>query len=64
MGTDKIRITRFEVIDHTADGDGRAYGKRADQPFKIEMNLQDEGRTLKIFLSDFDEEVIDHGRTT
>ena len=41
-------VTRFEVIDHTKDGGGRAlvrYGIR------VQTSLQDEGRTLKIFLT-------------
>jgi hypothetical protein len=37
------RVTRFEVIDDT----GRPYVKR---DVKIELSLQDEGRTLKVFV--------------
>lgn len=41
METDNV--TRFEVIDKT----GRAYTKRGVQ---VELSLQDEGRTLKVFI--------------
>jgi hypothetical protein len=41
-------VTRFEVIDVT----GRAYAKylHKDQGEKIKYNLQDEDRTLKVFI--------------
>lgn len=54
------KITRIEVIDHTKpleQGGGRAYTfwseyDQADIPNpKVELSLQDEGRTLKIFIS-------------
>ena len=38
------KVTRFEVIDET----GRAYVK---YDVKVEMSYQDEGRTLKVFLT-------------
>lgn len=41
MNTSKV--TRFEVIDKT----GRAYTKRN---IKIDLSLQDEDRTLKVFI--------------
>lgn len=49
METDKV--TRFEVIDHTAMADpvGRIVVKRG---VKVKLSLQDDGRTLKVFLSD------------
>ena len=42
------QIDRFEVIDKI----GRAYLNLTDRPLKIEASLQDDGRTLKIFLDD------------
>ena len=42
-------VTRFEVIDHSSKKRGRyvvEYGVR------VEASIQDEGRTLKIFLTD------------
>lgn len=44
-------ITRVEVIDHSEDGCGKEYSKW-DEKVKIELDLQDEGRTLKVFISD------------
>lgn len=41
-------INRFEVIDKK----GRSYTNWIDKPFKIETSLQDEGKTLKIFLNE------------
>lgn len=43
-----FNVKRFEIIDHTSDGEGRAYIKRGDIVGEIE--LQDEGKTLKVFL--------------
>jgi hypothetical protein len=40
---DVNNVTRFEVIDKS----GRAYTKHGIQ---IELSLQDEGRTLKVFI--------------
>jgi len=44
------KISRVEVIDHSKDGEGRAYIKRGN--FEVEIQVQDDGKTLKIFLSD------------
>lgn len=50
---DTTKVTRVEVIDHTnsvEEGGGRTYvywNKEAT----VEAVLQDEGRTLKIFIS-------------
>lgn len=44
-------VTRFEVIDHTYSilkGGGRVL---VSHNKKIELSIQDEGRTLKVFLS-------------
>ena len=48
-------VTRFEVIDDT----GRAYVKylHKDQGEKIKYNLQDEDRTLKVFIDKRDEDL-------
>lgn len=42
-------VTRVEVIDHTA-GEGRVYVKW-DEDIQVELSLQDDGRTLKVFIS-------------
>jgi hypothetical protein len=44
------KVDRFEVIDET----GRAYVKGSiyGTPIRIELSLQDDERTLKIFVSD------------
>ena len=41
-------VNRLEVIDHTTNGEGRAYIKRGD--LQIEIQQQDEERTLKLFI--------------
>lgn len=43
-----VKVTRFEVIDHTPNGEGRVFTKRGIN--EIEISYQDDGRTLKIFL--------------
>ena len=47
MNTDKI--TRFEVIDHTADMLGRMLVKYG---VNVDISIQDDGRTMKVFLTD------------
>lgn len=52
---DTTKITRIEVIDHTPakpddDFRGRVYVKWEDN-LKVELSVQDDGRTLKIFLN-------------
>lgn len=42
-------VERFEVIDHTKDFKGRCYVKRN---CIVELCLQDNGRTLKVFVND------------
>lgn len=42
-------ITRFEVIDHTAKKRGRIV---VEYNVNVELSLQDESRTLKVFLTD------------
>ncbi len=46
---DTSKVTRFEVIDHTKDGTGRDFVKYG---VSVELSLQDNNRTLKVFLSD------------
>lgn len=45
------KITRVEVIDHSKNGKGREYVKW-DEKVTVDMDLQDGGRTLKVFISD------------
>ena len=47
-------ITRVEVIDHTAKGQGREFVRYYDRPVDIQSSVQDEGRTLKIFVSELE----------
>jgi hypothetical protein len=42
-------VTRFEVIDHTAKKRGRIV---VEYNVNVELSLQDENRTLKVFLTD------------
>ena len=48
------KVNRIEVIDWTASnkGDGRAYTKWVKESFNVQYDIQDDGRTLKIFLGD------------
>ena len=47
---DTSKVTRLEVIDHQSEHViGRAYTKHNCQ--NVEAVLQDDGRTLKIFIS-------------
>ena len=48
-------VTRFEVIDDT----GRAYVKylHRDQGERIKYDLQDDNRTLKVFIDKRDEDL-------
>ena len=47
MNTEKI--TRFEVIDHTSEFQGRILVKYG---VRVEISIQDDGRTMKVFLTD------------
>lgn len=47
MATEKV--TRFEVIDHTTEGAGRLLVRYG---VKVEASFQDDGRTMKVFLTD------------
>ncbi len=41
-------VTRLEIVDHQGQ-EGRVYTKRDCE--KVELSIQDEGRTLKVFIS-------------
>lgn len=43
------KVTRFEVIDHRTNGTGRAF---TAYDCSIQLSLQDDGRTLKVFVDD------------
>jgi hypothetical protein len=43
------QITRFEVIDHTKKKRGRIV---VEYNVNVELSLQDENKTLKVFLTD------------
>ena len=47
----KVLVNRFEVIDHTSTGEGRWPSKWEDFNFGVDFSLQDQGRTLKVFLT-------------
>lgn len=42
-------ITRFEVIDHSIDGEGRVFVK---YDCRVELQFQDDNRTLKVFIAE------------
>lgn len=42
------KVTRFEVIDHTSKKRGRIV---VEYDVKVELSLQDDNRTLKVFLT-------------
>lgn len=49
---DTSKVTRVEVIDHTKSveqGGGRVY-TFWEKGVKVELSLQDEGQTLKVFI--------------
>ena len=46
---DKSKVTRVEVINYLSDIP-REYVKYFKEPIKIEEEIQDDGRTLKIFI--------------
>lgn len=47
---DTSKVTRFEVINHYNDNGGRELVKWHSD-LKVELSLQDDGQTLKVFLS-------------
>ena len=49
---DTTKVTRVVVIDHTKDvldGGGIVYSHR-DDATSVDLSLQDDGRTLKLFI--------------
>lgn len=55
MKTTKLdKVTRFEVINHKHDDMGtNKHGRMlVEYGVKVELSLQDDGRTLKVFLTD------------
>lgn len=59
LGSDiEFEVTRFELIDHTKSVPerGRIFSKYADafNKLSITLYLQDDGRTLKVFLKDLE----------
>ena len=46
----KYDVNRVEVIDHATGGD-RAYVFWEKEPHEVELSEQDDGRTLKIFIT-------------
>lgn len=51
---DTSKVTRVEIIDHTKPvdkGGGRVYGLYTEASSRVELQLQDDGRTLKVFIS-------------
>ena len=45
------KVSRFEVIDHRENGEGRAMVIQGNN-LKVETSLQDSNRTLKLFIND------------
>jgi hypothetical protein len=43
------KVTRFEVIDHTFKMGGRVL---VEYDVNVEVSIQDEGRTMKVFLTE------------
>ena len=46
---DVKKVTKVAVVDHTSNGQGRVFEKHS---LDIELQLQDDGRTLKVFVKD------------
>lgn len=46
---DTRHVTRFQVIDHKTGGTGLVYAVR---PCSVALSYQDNGKTLKVFLTD------------
>lgn len=43
------KVSRFELIDHTAKKRGRMV---VEYGVDVEVSIQDDGRTMKVFLTD------------
>lgn len=48
---DTSKVNRVEVINHTQKGTGREY-TFWEKNATVEVHMQDDGRTMKIFISD------------
>ena len=51
-----VKVSRFELIDHTKDGGGRVFVKYKNN-MKILTSVQDEDRTLKVFIDETKEPI-------
>lgn len=49
-------ITRLEIIDHTIANNNRCFVKHVDYDYIVSPELQDNGKTLKLFLSEIKQE--------
>ena len=49
-------VNRVEVIDWTSSAEGRAFTKWIKSDMNVGFDIQDDGRTLKIFLTDRSED--------
>ena len=50
---DTSKVTRVEIIDHTGDSNSEDYGRvyvKWNKNIKVEVHLQDDDRTLKVFV--------------
>lgn len=46
-------VNRFEIVDHTSSSkDARPFIKWVKEQFDVDYDIQDNGKTLKIFLKD------------
>lgn len=52
LNNEQQAVTRVELIDHTEKGQGREFVRYYDRPVDIQTDIQDEGRTVKIFVSE------------
>lgn len=52
----KYQVNRLEIIDHTIASNNRCFVKHVDYDFIISPEMQDNGKTLKLFLSDIKQE--------
>lgn len=50
-------VNRFEVINHLSDGSGRETVVWKDSDFTVETSMQDDNRTMKVFLLDIEDAV-------
>lgn len=50
---DTSKVTRFEVINNRTENDESDRGRvMVEHNLSLELSLQDDGRTLKVFLND------------